>query len=375
MSSPDPAYSGPAPVLTDGSVTLRAPHAHDREATAEYLADPEMRRWDALPVTDAAAWPVIAEVGWSTGERYQFVIEVDGRLIGDLNLRPQGGGLALVGFGLIAGRRGRGLMTRALRLALPWGFDTAGIDLVHWRAGVGNWPSRRAAWAVGFRVDGVVPGLTMVDGRRVDGWLGALRRGDRLEPAHPWSESVTVCGRSVVLRPHDEGDVPRVVEACRDPQTRHWLIGLPDDYGPAHARQYLEQVRSDQAAGRAVYWAIADPQDNRLLGDLGLFIHGSHDRQGEIGYWAHPEARGRGVTTEGVRLAARHALLPMEDGGLGLSRVLIRTDENNVASQRVAERAGFTRTGRDRAANRHRDGSRADHLRFDLLPDELTPVR
>jgi hypothetical protein len=36
-------------------------------------------------------------------------------------------------------------------------------------------------------------------------------------------------------------------------------------------------------------------------------------------------------------MAARHALLPVEDGGLGMDRLLLRAEAGNVASQRVAE--------------------------------------
>jgi RimJ/RimL family protein N-acetyltransferase len=30
-------------------------------------------------------------------------------------------------------------MTRALRLVLAWGFGLSGIEVVYWRAQVGNW--------------------------------------------------------------------------------------------------------------------------------------------------------------------------------------------------------------------------------------------
>jgi RimJ/RimL family protein N-acetyltransferase len=380
VSSAITTFDAPIPALTDGVVTLRMPRIEDADDLVEYYRDPEIRRWDdTVPPhftsADAAAWVAAADSGRATGERYQFAVEAGGRLVGDLNLRPQGAGLALIGYGLKADHRGQGLMSRALRLALPWGFQAAGLDVVHWQAQVGNWASRRVAWAVGFRVDGVVPGLLAHDGGRVDGWLAALRRTDRLEPAHPWYRPERITGRIAVLRPHAERDLPRLIEACRDPETRQWLRGLPDDYAPTHARWHLDQVRADQAAGRQVCWAVADPEDDRLLAEIALFVRDPPDRYGEIGYWTHPDARGRGVTTEGVQLAVRHALLPAEDGGLGLPRVLLRADADNRASLRVAEKAGFLPSGRDRDATLRRDGSRGDHLRFDLLAHELPAVR
>jgi len=380
VSPPSVAFPGLIPSLSDGVVTLRVPRPEDSDAIVEYSSDPEISRWMTLPQpytrADAETRRMLAETGWATGELYQFAIETEGQLAGGVNLRPLGDGLAEIGYALAASHRGRGVMTRALRLILGWGFDAAGIEVVHWKAQVGNWASRRAAWAVGFQVlDAVVPGLLEYQGHSVDGWLATLRRGDRLQPPHPWYDPEPVIGKAAVLRPHREQDLPRMVEACRDPQAQRWLKGLPDDYTLTHAREHLHQLRTEQASGKAVYWVVADPGDDRLLAEVAIFIHPPQDRQGEVGYWAHPDARGRGVTTEGVRLAVRHALLPTEDGGLGLPRVLLRAAEGNLASLRVAEKAGFTRTGRDRAANLLRDGSRGDHLRFDLLADELPSVR
>jgi RimJ/RimL family protein N-acetyltransferase len=372
-------FTGPAPVLTDGVVTLRAFRDDETDAIVEYSSDPEISRWAGLPQpytrADADAWGRLGAMGWTTGERYQFAIETEGRLVGDVNLRPQGAGLALVGFGLAATHRRRGLMTRALRLALAWGFGEAGIDVVHWRAQVGNWASRRVAWATGFRVVGVVPGLLEHSGARVDGWLATLRRGDRMEPAHPWFHPEPVTGTAFLLRAHREQDLPRMIEACRDPQTQHWLSGMPSDYSELDARAHLHQIGSDQASGKAVYWVVADPENDRLLAEVAIFLRDPRDPEAEVGYWTHPNARSRGAATEGVRLAVRHALLPAEEGGLGLPRVLLRAAEGNLASLRVAQKAGFTRTGRDRDANPMRDGSRVDQIRFDLLADELPAVR
>jgi RimJ/RimL family protein N-acetyltransferase len=75
--------------------------------------------------------------------------------------------------------------------------------------------------------------------------------------------------------------------------------------------------------------------------------------------------------TEALRLAARHALLPLDVGGLGRPRLVLRAAAGNEASRRVAERAGFRRTGLDRRAELLGDGTVDDLVRFDLLPEEL----
>jgi RimJ/RimL family protein N-acetyltransferase len=74
-------------------------------------------------------------------------------------------------------------MTRAVRLMLTWGFERAGLEVVYWRAQVGNWPSRRVATRCGFRMEGTVRGLLEQRGERRDGWIGSVRRGEPLSGA------------------------------------------------------------------------------------------------------------------------------------------------------------------------------------------------
>jgi ribosomal-protein-alanine N-acetyltransferase len=368
-----------APTLADGVVTIRKPALEDVEDLVQLCRDPQMVRWTSVPSPyeqmHAHAWLAMGRDGWVSKSRHQFVIEADGRLAGTLELRQEGAGMAEVGFGLAAWARGHGLMARALRLVIAWGFDEAGIDVVQWRAEVGNWASRRAAWAVGFKVYGTVPALLEHRGLRVDGWIGALHRGEPLTPAHTWLEPELVLGRDITLRAHREDDVPRIVDGCRDQQTAHWLSHLPRDYTAEDARDHLHRIRVDHANGQAVFWSVAAGTDDRMLGEVRLLLRDPLNGSSEIGYWTHPDARGRGVMTEAVMLAVRHALLPVQDGGLGLVTVALRAATTNVASQRVAQKAGFTRTGIDRSGERLGDGTLADVVRFDLLADELPMLR
>jgi RimJ/RimL family protein N-acetyltransferase len=87
---------------------------------------------------------------------------------------------------------------------------------------------------------------------------------------------------------------------------------------------------------------------------------------GHVGYWLAAGARGRGLTSAALQALSRWAF---EE--LGLGRVELVTDPDNIASQRVAEKAGFTREGVLRSILVNRDGSRRDGVMFSLLPDEL----
>ena len=100
---------------------------------------------------------------------------------------------------------------------------------------------------------------------------------------------------------------------------------------------------------------MADPEDDRCLGSISLDGLDGYAKRGEIGYWAHPDARGRGVVTEAVRLVTRHA----RDTGLATS-LSIRCARGNTASRSVAERAGYSKVGIQPRSEPLGDGQLAD---------------
>jgi RimJ/RimL family protein N-acetyltransferase len=367
------------PTLSDGTVTLRGYVTADTNDVVAYARDPLVQKWTALPSPytrrDAESFLANCADGWRRGAGRSFAIETQGRWCGGIDIRPATGGVAEVGYGLAPWARGSGVAVRAMRLALPWAFSTLNLSVIQWEAHVGNWASRRAAWACGFQVEGALTAFVDARGTRADAWYGVLRRDDPMTPAHPWHDPVTVRGQSVVLRAHSDQDVARMVEAAADERTQHWLADLPHPYTIDAAAAHLLRIRSDAAAGRRLGWALADPDSDVLIGEIGIFMHEKTGLQNEMGYWMHPDARGRGVMTEATRMAARHALLPAEEGGLGMGRVFIRTGEFNHASRHVAVQAGFTQVGVDRHATPLRDGTIGNDIRYDLLASELPVTR
>ncbi len=86
-------------------------------------SDPEFRRWTTVPApyNEADAHEFLQRV--AEGRRANvaaFAIAYEGRFAGSANLRLDGLGGADVGFGLAPWARGKGVMTRAVRLVLTW---------------------------------------------------------------------------------------------------------------------------------------------------------------------------------------------------------------------------------------------------------------
>jgi [ribosomal protein S5]-alanine N-acetyltransferase len=106
-------------------------------------------------------------------------------------------------------------------------------------------------------------------------------------------------------------------------------------------------------------------REDRLLGALGISNFDWADLKGEIGYWMVAEARGRGIGARATRMLAVWALTR-----LGLERLELLANPQNEASQRLAERAGFTREGTLRRYRR-RHGVREDLVMFSMLAEDL----
>ncbi len=186
-----------------------------------------------------------------------------------MQLRPdpdRAAGVAEIAFGSHPSVRGRGVMERAVRLLLTWGFEDADLHTVWWRAHVGNWASRRLAWKVGFRTEGRVRQWVTQRGLRHDAWVGSLLRGDPREPRNPWLRAPVLEGDGVRLRPFRDTDVARIVEGCSDETTQQWLGPMPSPYRAIDAAAYLLGVEEKHATGAGVTWAVVDPTSDRLLG-------------------------------------------------------------------------------------------------------------
>lgn len=369
------------PTLTSGDVTLRAASPADVAGVVEQCNDPASIRWTTVPQpygTDEARHFVteVIPAGWTAGTSLTFVIEsthADGerRFGGSLGVRLLGDGLAEIAYGLHPDARGRRVATTAVSLLLHWAFEEQQLETVTWYANVGNWASRRVAWRCGFTIlEGALPRRLPQRGEYIDAWAGALHRDDPREPRHPWLTPSVIDSGTVRLRPLRDGDVPVIAEAGADERVQAWLPTLPSPYTLADGAGFVEHVRLGQSLGQQVQWAVADPATDTLTAVVGLPRISAQHQSAEIGYWAHPAARGRGVVTEAVRLVTRHCFVPAEDGGLGLQRLEIVAAEGNAASQHVARAAGFVEVGRRRCYEPARDGSRRDVVVFDALASQ-----
>jgi RimJ/RimL family protein N-acetyltransferase len=167
------------------------------------------------------------------------------------------------------------------------------------------------------------------------------------------------------LRAWRDDDLPGLVAACQDPEIPRWTR-VPEPYGETDARAFLLARHDVIHAGTTAPFAIVDAFDRkRLLGSISLMDLDWEQRRGAVGYWLARGARGRGHATRALRLICDWGFR-----SLGLERIGLGTDTANVASQRVAHRAGFTREAVLRSYIRVK-GRPLDIVQFGLLAEEM----
>ncbi|URM88857.1 GNAT family N-acetyltransferase [Streptomyces sp. MRC013] len=201
---------------------------------------------------------------------------------------------------------------------------------------------------------------------------------------------VVLAGRTVRLEPlavrHAEG----LALAGAQDRAAYAYTPVPD--GPEAAHDYVARALTDQAAGRALPFALVTAFDGRVVGSTRFL---------ELDYWRGPVvwppvtgapygdpltavpdaaeigntriagcARGTGVNAEAKLLMLRHAFETW-----GVRRITLRADARNVRSRAAIERLGAACEGVRRAHARGLDGAVRDTAFYSVLREEWPAVR
>jgi RimJ/RimL family protein N-acetyltransferase len=174
---------------------------------------------------------------------------------------------------------------------------------------------------------------------------------------------------TVTLRPWSAGDADALVLRINDPDIATFLDLVPQPYTMRDAHDWFAITAEGWRAGTSATFGIHVDGIEGATGGLGVrFLSELDEGCAEVGYWVAADARGRGIATAATRAAARWAFDTVPE----LARLQLRADVENPASNRVAEKAGFTREGILRAQRYNaRLGRRTDFVMWSLLREEL----
>ncbi|WP_017977213.1 GNAT family N-acetyltransferase [Actinopolyspora halophila] len=170
----------------------------------------------------------------------------------------------------------------------------------------------------------------------------------------------------VALRPWRRADIPQKVAGFSDPLCLRFSWPLTERFTEAHVRRSLEDEERERLNGKALNFAVVDvAAREHVLGGAEFHDVDRARSCAGVGYWLAPHARGRGLAARTVRLLAGWGF-----ERLALARLELTCAPDNTASQRVAERCGFTREGVLRS-HLPFQGGRRDTVMYGLLPGEL----
>jgi len=183
---------------------------------------------------------------------------------------------------------------------------------------------------------------------------------EKLSPPNPpLSDGV------IAVRPFRAEDAPAITSACQDQEIQRWIPAIPVPYTETDARRFILMALQAWHDGTGYEFAIADIETDGYIGSIGLHL-GSNPRRHAIGYLVAPEARRRGVAVRALRLVTRWGF-----DRLGFDRLALWTLPGNVASQAVAEKAGFRFEGLIRNWESGRDDRPVDAVMYSMTPDDL----
>ena len=231
------------PVLSDGVVLLRPPAAADRADLVQTVRDPQFTRWTTVPspydeaMADDFLAPRLDPATWWDEPYWVVTVVPDDRFCGAIDLRPDGAGAAIVGFGMSPWARGHGHMTRALRLVATWALTAWRLEVVMWEALIGNTASRRVAERAGFRVhDAVLRKRVVQRGQRADVWVGEMTAEDLATPRRDRYASVALTPR--------EREVLDLIAAGHANRTIATTLKISEHTVKNHVRSILEKLQA-----------------------------------------------------------------------------------------------------------------------------------
>lgn len=172
-----------------------------------------------------------------------------------------------------------------------------------------------------------------------------------------------------IVRSYRPGDGALLAEAV-NVSYEHLRTFMP--WAQPHTE--VEQAEQTVRGFRARYLLSTDfvlgifsPDNKRLLGSSGFHLREGQleDRVAEVGMWVRVDAARKGLGTSVLR-----AILEWGFSVWPWDRLTWRCDERNVASRRVAEKAGMLYEGRFRGVRLMPDGTRENTLCFAALRGE-----
>lgn len=143
---------------------------------------------------------------------------------------------------------------------------------------------------------------------------------------------------------------------------KKWMPWAVSDYSLETANEYIRRNLTCLAEGTG--FSVAIVLNGRIAGMVGFHDVNEQSRTADIGYWITDEAEGRGLVTKSCRVFIGYLF-----DEVGLKRIQIKCNIDNVRSRAIPERLGFTFEGIEERAE-YVDGKYGDWAVYAMLSEQ-----
>ena len=107
------------------------------------------------------------------------------------------------------------------------------------------------------------------------------------------------------------------------------------------SKKYLQKLLARSNSSLCQYWFIRLPEEDKVVGSIGLHSLNVNRKSVEIGYGISPDYWGRGIFTSAANILIDHCFL-----SLRLRRISAVTHSENLGSIKGLSKLGFNQEGR-----------------------------
>lgn len=135
-------------------------------------------------------------------------------------------------------------------------------------------------------------------------------------------------------------DAEKIYNYLQDFDIVKYLATVPNPYLLKNALSFIQFANDMENGKKEFHCAIAQLENDTMLGLIGVKEINFDFGTCEIGYWLGREHHNKGIMTRAVKQIAQFCFVD-----LGLHTVKVVVFESNIASMKTLEKAGFNNAG------------------------------
>lgn len=173
---------------------------------------------------------------------------------------------------------------------------------------------------------------------------------------------------SITVRPVRLEDAEDFFEAAMESLNTvgRWFDWCHAELKLAECQQWFRDDVQGWADQKSFFFSVLDSHSGRYIGSAWLNSRHFKHPFANLGYWVRKSEERRGIALRAARAVATFGI-----ERLGLQRIEIIIDVQNLPSQRLAEKLGAQREGLLRNRLAHREDIRSAYV-YSLIPADLS---